>query len=337
MASLKDYHPADSVSVSAADVDARPPVHMAGTEFVIRTIAPFGYPDKVLKIGGAVTGCGAMEMDQLLSNSQDIFAWSARDLKGVPPEIAMHSLNIDPHVQPVTQRRRKMSPEKAKAAGVEVRKLLEAGFIQEIQYSKWLSNVVLVKKASGKWRMCVDFKDLNKACMRDCYPLPPIDELIDAASEHQALSFLDAYSGYNQISMNPRDEPHTAFITSEGTFCYKVMPFGLRNVGATFQRLVDKVLKNQLGRTVSAYVDDILVKSKRAEDHSKDLEEVFRALRASGMSLNPEKCIFGVGEGKFLGFMISERGIDVNPARITAISEMRSPLAPINSLTKSEM
>ena len=308
-----------------ADVDARPSIQAGNTEFVVRTIAPFENPEKVLRLGGAVTGSHAEELDRLLAASQDVFAWSAKDLKGVPPEVAMHSLNIDPHINPMTQKKRKMSFEKAEAAGAEVKKLLEAGFIREIQYSKWLSNVVLVKKASGKWRMCVDFKDLNKACPRDCYPLPPIDELVDSTAGHEALSFLDAYSGYNQISMNPRDEPHTAFITSTGTFCYKVMPFGLKNAGATFQRLVDKVLRNLLGGTVSAYVDDIVVKSKRAEDHAEDLRQVFNALKSSGMSLNPEKCMFGVSEGKFLGFMISERGIDVNPAHITAIAEMRSP------------
>ena len=116
----------------------------------------------------------------------------------------------------------------------EVRKLLEEGFIREEKYSTWLANVVMVKKSSGKWRMCVDYTDLNKACPKDCFLLPRIDQLVDSTSGHALLSFMDAFSGYNQIRMDPRDEVHTSFITHFGTYCYKMMPFGLKNAGATF-------------------------------------------------------------------------------------------------------
>ena len=112
--------------------------------------------------------------------------------------------------------------------------MLSVGHIREIQYPEWLENVVLVKKANGKWRMCVDFTDLNKACPKDSYPLPSIDALVDNASGCKMLSFLDAFSGYNQIKMHPRDECKTAFMTETSCYCYTVMPFGLKNADATY-------------------------------------------------------------------------------------------------------
>ena len=111
---------------------------------------------------------------------------------------------------------------------------MKAGFIAEARYSTWLANVVMVKKSSGKWRMCVDYKDLNKACPKDSYPLPNIDRLVDGAAGHKILSFLDAYSGYNQISMHHSDRGKTAFTTDDANYFYKVMPFGLKNAGATY-------------------------------------------------------------------------------------------------------
>ena len=143
----------------------------------------------------------------------------------------------------------------------ETKKLLSVGHIREIQYPEWLANVVLVKKANGKWRMCVDFTDLNKACPKDSCPLPNIDALVDNASGCKMLSFLDAFSGYNQIKMHPRDECKTAFMMKTCSYCYKVMPFGLKKAGATYQRLMDKVLAPMLGRNMQAYVDDMVVTS----------------------------------------------------------------------------
>jgi len=146
-----------------------------------------------------------------------------------------------------------------------MKKLLNAGHTREIQYLEWLANVVLVKKANGKWRMCVDVTDLNKACPKDSYPLPSINALVDNASGCKMLSFLDAFLGYNQIKMHPRDESKTAFMTETCSYCYKVMPFGLKNAGATYQRLMDRVLAPMLVRNVQAYVDDMVVTSKERE------------------------------------------------------------------------
>ncbi|KAL5548489.1 hypothetical protein UlMin_003720 [Ulmus minor] len=199
----------------------------------------------------------------------------------------------------------------------------------------WIANVVLVKKANGNWRVCVDFTDLNKACPKDSFPLPRIDQLVDATAGHELLSFMDAYSSYNQIRIHQPDQEHTAFLTDQGLYCYKVMPFGLKNTGATYQRLVNKMFKQQIGKTMEVYVDDMLVKSLKADEHINNLRESFEVLREYKMKLNPEKCAFGVTSGKFQGFMVNHRLIEANPVKIQALLDMESPrkVKEVQSLT----
>ena len=129
----------------------------------------------------------------------------------------------------------------------------------------------MVKKNNGKWRLCVDFTDLNRACPKDSYPLPQIDTLVDSTARHELLSFMDAFSGYNQIKMKEEDQEKNSFVTSQGLFCYKVMPFELKNAGAMYQRLMNKMFMHQLERNIQVYVDDMLVKSVCENDHLNDL------------------------------------------------------------------
>nr|KYP76654.1 Transposon Ty3-G Gag-Pol polyprotein [Cajanus cajan] len=173
--------------------------------------------------------------------------------------------------------------------------------------------------------MCTDYTSLNKACPKDVYSLPNIDRLVDGAADHKILTFLDAYSRYNQIRMHPQDEEKIAFITDSANYCYRVMPFGLKNVGATYQRLMDKIFRNQIGHNMEVYVDDMVVKSATVTTHSIDLKELFHQLRKHNMRLNPEKCIFGIAGGKFLGYMLSARGIEANPEKCQVVIDMRSP------------
>ena len=200
-----------------------------------------------------------------------------------------------------------------------------AGFIREVYYPKWLANVVMVKKSNGKWRMCVDFTNLNRACPKDSFPLPRIDQLVDSIASHKLLTFMDAFSGYNQIRISEEDQEKTTFVTSQGLYCYKVMPFGLKNAGATYQRLMNQMFSKQIEQNMKVYVDDMLVKSKKAELHLDHLKETFNTLREYHMRLNPAKCVFGVSLGKFLGFMVSQRGIEANPEKVKAILDMTSP------------
>jgi len=285
---------------------------------------------KTFKLGKTLDGETQDQIAKVINRHLDAFAWSASDMPGIDPDFLCHRLAMDPQVKPIRQRRRKFNEEKRQAIRDETQKLLAASHIREIQYPEWLANVILVK-SNGKWRMCVDFTDLNKACPKDSYPLPSIDALVGSASGCKLLSFLDAFSGYNQIKMHPMDEEKTAFMTKRSCYCYKVMPFGLKNAGATYQRLMDKVIAPMLGRNVQAYVDDMVVTSLEKSRHVTDLEELFVTIAKYKLMLNPEKCIFGVEAGKFLGFLLTERGIEENPDKCAAILVMRSP-ATVNEV-----
>nr|KYP54767.1 Transposon Ty3-G Gag-Pol polyprotein [Cajanus cajan] len=160
------------------------------------------------------------QLEVEISKKADLFAWSNADMPGIDAKFICHRLTVHKKARLVAQRKRKVGSERREAIITETQKLLNVGFIREVRYTKWLANVVLVKKSSGKWRMCVDYTDLNKACPKGSYPLPSIDRLVDGASGHALLSFLDAYSGYNQIMMYPPDEVHTSFITDHANFCY---------------------------------------------------------------------------------------------------------------------
>ena len=148
-----------------------------------------------------------------------------------------------------------------------------------MEYPEWLANIVLIKKVNGMWRLCIDFTDVNRACPKDSFPLPRIDLIIDATAGHELLSFMDAFSSYNQISMDPDDQEKTSFIMGQGTYYYRVMPFGLKNAGATYQRLVNRMFQKQIGASMEVYIDDMLVKSTAVELHIAHLSEAFQILR----------------------------------------------------------
>ncbi|XP_020547166.1 uncharacterized protein LOC110011435 [Sesamum indicum] len=264
-------------------------------------------------------------MVSLLRKNADVFAWSSSDFVGVAPELILHRLNVDPTMRPVQQKKRNFSIEKNQVIKDEVERLLNAGYITEVQYTDWLSNVVVVPKPGGKWRVCIDFTNLNKACPKDPYPLPRIDALVDSTAGYELFSMMDAYQGYHQIFMAEEDQSKTSFVTERGIYCYKVMPFGLKNAGATYQWLVNKMFEDQIGRTMEVYVDDMLVKSSRSQDHIVYLEQTFATLRQFRMKLNSMKRTFGVTGEKFLGYLVSEQGIEMNPEKIEAILKLKSP------------
>jgi hypothetical protein len=260
-------------------------------------------------------------VDFLHANTK-VFAWSTSDMPGIPRDVAEHSLDIRAGARPVKQTLRRFDEEKRRAIGEEIHKLFAAGFIKEVFHPEWLANPVLVRKKDGKWRMCVDYTSLNKACPKVPYPLPLIDQIMDSTAGCETLSFLDAYSVYHQIKMKESDQLATSFITPFGMYCYITMPFGLRNAGATYQRCMNHVFGEHISRTVEAYVDDIVVKMKRASDLHSGLETTSKCLRAKGVKLNPEKCVFGVPRGMLLGFIVSERGIEANQEKIATITSM---------------
>ncbi|XP_030940238.1 uncharacterized protein LOC115965196 [Quercus lobata] len=262
---------------------------------------------------------------KLLVEYKDVFAWTYKEMPGLNPSIALHHLAVKKGMRPVKQAQRRFRPELIHQIETEVNKLIEAGFIREVQYSEWIANIVPVKKKNGQIRVCIDFHDLNNACPKDDFPLPITEVMVDAITGHEALSFMDGSSGYNQIRMNPKDEQLTAFRTPKGIYCYKVMPFGLKNAGATYQRAMQKIFDNVLHKYVECYVDDLVVKTKRREDHLVDLRSVFTRLRKYQLKMNPRKCAFGVTSGKFLGFIVRHRGIEIDQSKIEAIQKMPEP------------
>ncbi|GJX00008.1 reverse transcriptase domain-containing protein [Tanacetum coccineum] len=172
--------------------------------------------------------------------------------------------------------------------------------------------------------MCVDFKDLNKACLKDGYPLSEIDWKVESLCGYPFKCFLDAYKGYHQIQMAKEDEEKTTFITSQGIFCYSKMSFGLKNARATYQRLVDKTFQKQIGRKLEVYVDDLVIKSRTEQEIIRDMKETFKTLREINMKLNPKKCAFGMREGTFLGYKVNADGLRVCPDKVEAVLNLPS-------------
>ena len=198
-------------------------------------------PERMARMGTLASQPIRQALAVFLKMNQDVFVWNHEDMPGIDPSVVVHRLNVNPASSPIRQKKRVFAQERDKAIVEEVRKLLEADFIREVYYPDWLANVVMVKKANGKWRMCIDFTDLNRACPKNSYPLPRIDTLVDSTARHELLSFVDAFSGYNQIKTNKDDQEITSFVTCQGLFCYKVMPFRLKNAGVTYQRLMNKM------------------------------------------------------------------------------------------------
>jgi hypothetical protein len=184
--------------------------------------------------------------------------------------------------------------------------------------------------------MSVDYTDLNKHCPKDPFGLPRIDQVIDSSAGCNLLCFLDCYSGYHQIVIKEEDQEKTVFITPFGVYYYTTMSFGLKNAGATYQRAIQAYFKKQLNKNVEAYMDDVVVKTINSSTLIDDLEETFTSLREYRWKLNPNKCVFGVPSGKPIGFIISQRGIEANPEKISAITSMKAPtcIKDVQKLTR---
>ncbi|XP_071691283.1 uncharacterized protein [Rutidosis leptorrhynchoides] len=207
------------------------------------------FPEQKVTIGGSLPMETKKKLPKLLQANIDIFAWEYGDMTGIPRTLSIdgttfsteHKLNEYRHLEPILQKKRNLASERDEAACKEVEELLQADIIREAKYPTWVANPVMVKKSDGGWRMCVDFTNINKAYPKDCYPLPEIAWKVESLIGYKYKCFLDAYKGYHQIQMAEEEEEKTSFFTSKGIYCYKKMPFGLKNAGATYQRLVDKI------------------------------------------------------------------------------------------------
>ena len=207
-------------------------------------------------------------------------------------------------------------------------KLKKARAIREVFYPEWLANTMVVKKKKGRWRVCVDFTYLNKSCPKDPFPMPRIDQLVDATVGHPWMSSLDAFRRYYQIPLVLDDHEKIVFVTPTGNYHDKVMPFGLKNTKSTYQKMMTRMFKPQLGKSIEVYIDDMVMKIKVVSEHVGDLTNIFEILRRHKLRLNASKCSFGVGSGKFLGYMVTHHGIEINPDQIKAINNLQPPRNP---------
>ena len=195
----------------------------------------------------------------------------------------------------------------------EVTKQLKVGFIKPMHQVEWIANVVPIPKKDGKVRMCVDFRDLNKGCPKDDFLLPHIDVLVDNTAGSALMSFTNGFSRYNQIKTAPKDMTKTTFTTEWGIYCHTVMLFGRKNTKATYQRMATTLLHDMMLNEVEVYVDDMIVKFKDRKGHITNLRKFFERIKEYRLILNPHKCTFKVTVGKLLGFLVSDKGIEVHP------------------------
>ena len=188
---------------------------------------------------------------------------------------------------------------------------LIAGFIKPVQQTDWVANVVPDPKKDGKVRMCIDFWDLNKVCPKDDLPLSHINVLVDNTIGSALMSFMDVFSGFNQIKMAPKDTTKTTFVIEWGIYCYTIMPFWLKNARATYQRMAIALLHDMMHKEVKVYVENMIVKSNTREGHPINLQKFFEQIKKYQLRLNPQKCAF-----------LSNRGIEVELGKVKAILEM---------------
>ncbi|XP_073049441.1 uncharacterized protein [Primulina eburnea] len=267
------------------------------------------------------------DLISMLKEYRDCFAWSYDDMPGLDRKLVEHQLPLKEGFKPFQQPSLRMSKQVELKVKEEVEKLLKSKFIKPIRYTEWLSNIVPVMKKNGKVRICIDFRDLNCATSKDVYVMPIPDMLIDSVARHELLSFMDGFSGYNQIKIAETDTHKTAFRCpgAVGTFEWLVMPFGLKKAGATYQRAMNSIFHDMIGHHIEVYIDDIVVKSKQAADHIEPLRKSFQRMRQHELKLNPLKCAFGVKAGNFLGFLVHQRGVEVDKNKAKAIMEANPP------------
>ena len=262
---------------------------------------------------------------EMMKRFIDVFFWNYADLKEYDPTIIQHTIPIKENEKPFRQKLKRINPLLMPLIEKEVKKLFDAKIIVPIIFSNWLANLVPIRKKSGEIRICIDFRNLNKASLNDNYPLPKMDQFLQTIVGSQRMSMLDGFSGYNQILVHPDDQEKTAFTTPWGTFMYAKMPFGLMNAGATFQREMVIDFSEEKDKMVVVYLDDIKIFSRREEDHLKHLERIMLNCRRFGISLNPTKSVFSLTSGKLLGHIISKYRIKIDPNKVNRIQKVDFP------------
>lgn len=259
----------------------------------------------------------------ILKNYEDVFP--AKLPNGVPPKREItHPIQLEPGSKPMLRPMYRLSPKETEDMERQVTELLEMGFIKPSS-SPYGAPVIFVTKKDGTLRMCVDYRALNKVTVKNKYPMPRIDDLLDKLQGAKVFSSLDLQSGYHQIRIDEEDEYKTAFRTPMGHFQFRVLPFGLTNAPATFQTLMNKLFKPFINKFVQVYLDDIMIYSKNEEEHKVHLEQVLEVLREAKLYVKMSKCTFAAKEVGFLGHIVSTTGIRADPKKVQALKDWATP------------
>jgi hypothetical protein len=277
-----------------------------------------------------------------LRKHKKVIGYSISDLKGISPAFCTHRIPLEEQCKLIVEPQRRLSHAMREVVKKEV-KLLDAGIIYPVSHSEWVSPVHCVPKKGGimvvknekdelipqrivtGWRMCIDYRKLNKATRKDHFPLPFIDEMLERLAKHSYFCFLDGYSGFMQVPIHPDDQQKTTFTCPYGTFVYRRMPFGLCNAPATFQRCMTAIFSDFIEEIMEVFMDEFSVRGTCFESCLKNLEKVIERCGEIDLLLNWEKCHFMVKQGIVLGHVISERGIEVDKAKIEMVEKLTPP------------
>lgn len=261
------------------------------------------------------------QLSHLLEKYVDLFAQNPK--RPGRTKLTKHQIDTGDHA-PINLAPYRLSPNERKKVSEEVKEMLDNDIIRPSR-SPWASPVVLVTKKDGGIRFCTDYRKINAITKKDVYPLPRIDDALDALHKSKIFSTLDLASGYWQIEMDPKDREKTAFICEQGLFEYNIMPFGLCNAPATFQRLMDAILAGLKWTCCLVYLDDIIIYSESFEDHLKHLSMVFQRLQEAGLNLKASKCHFAKSYINYLGHVVSDQGISPDPKKVEAVKDFPKP------------
>ena len=280
---------------------------------------------------------------EVLKKHKRVMGWSIADIKGISPSLCMHKILLEDCYSNSVEQQRRLNPIMKDVVKKEIIKWLDAGIIYPISDSSWVSPVQCVPKKGGVtvvandnneliptrtvtgWRVCVDYRKLNAATRKDHFPLPFIDQMLDRLAGKEFYCFLDGYSGYNQIAVAPEDQGKTTFTCPYGTFAFRRMPFGLCNAPATFQRCMMAIFTDMVEKTLEVFMDDFSIFGDSFGDCLKNLAKVLQRCEETNLVLNWEKCHFMVTEGIVLGHKVSQKGIEVDRAKIEIIEKLPPP------------
>ena len=262
------------------------------------------------------------KLQQVLTSYADVFSSCPTDIGHT--NLITHTIPTKSDAAPVKQRPRRLGAEKEKEVDKQIEELQQQGLI-EPSHSAWSSPVVMVKKRDGSWRFCIDYRKLNELTIKDAYPLPRIDDSLDALSGSQYFSTLDLVSGYWQVALDSEAREKSAFVTRNGLWQWRVLPFGLTSAPSTFERLMERVLRGLHWKNLLIYLDDVVIFSRDIESHLDRLEEVLKRFRAAGLKLKPSKCELFQTHVKYLGHIVSGQGVSTDPEKVKAVSEWPRP------------